>query len=337
LFIKQSIKTKRLQKNGMKVRSSTIENYFYLQKLLVKFNLKRESKLRILSVKGLSRNLILRERKYWNKFYIDFTNYLYHECDLFDNYVSGCIRILRAFFNFLNEEQALNIGTFHYRFYVLEEEIETIILFPEQLNFLIYDKEFENSLPEHLKQTKDFFVFGCTVALRFSDLMNLYISNFSFTNDNWYLSTISKKTGTSVRMHLPDYAVEIMQKHTLKTGKIFKTISLNQLNKNIKAMAKLAGWDEETDKFRHKRGIPYPIYKNPETKEKHKFYEMVSSHTMRRTAISTMLALRMPEVQVRRISGHVPNSKSFYRYVNFAQSFWDNDSKKFFKKLSQQV
>jgi len=336
LFIKQSLKTKRLQKNGKKIRNSTIENYYYLQKLLVKFSLKQENRIRILSVKGLSENVLLREKRYWNKFYLDFTNYLYDDCDLYDNYVSGCIRTLRAFFNFLNIELMLNIGTFHYRFYVLEEEIETIVLFPEQLNFLIYNKEFESKLPPHLKVTKDVFVFGCTVALRFSDLMNLYTTNFSFTNNNWYLSTVSKKTGTAVRMHLPEYVVEIMESNILKNGKIFKTISLVQLNKNIKALAKLAGWDDEMDKFRNKRGIPFPIYKNPETKEKYKFYELVSSHTMRRTAISTMLALRMPEVQVRRISGHCPNSKSFYRYVNFSQSFWDTDSKKFYKKLSEQ-
>jgi len=218
---------------------------------------------------------------------------------------------------------------------VIEEEIETLILYPEQLTFLIFNEEFEKSLPPHLKNTKDLFVFGCTVALRFSDLLNLSVTNFSFTNNNWYLSTTSKKTDIPVRIHLPNYAVEIMQRHTLKNGKVFKLISLNQLNQNIKALVKLAGWNEETDKFRHKRGIPYPIYKDAEKKQKFKFHELVSSHTMRRTAISTMLALKMPETMVRRISGHVANSKSFYRYVSFAQSFWDDDSKKFFKKLTQ--
>ena len=321
----------------MKIRISTIDNYLYLQKLLIKFSLKREEKLRILTIKGLSRNQILREKRYWQKFYIDFTNYLFHDCDMYDNYVAGCIRFLRAFFNFLNEDLALDIGRFHFRFYVLEEEIETIILYPEQLNFLIFNKEFENSLPLHLQKTKDLFVFGCTVALRYSDMMNLYTTNFSFTNDNWYLSSVSKKTGIAVRMHLPGYAIEIMKKNTLKNGKIFKSISVHRLNSNIKEIARLAGWCEEKDKIRHKRGVPYPIYKNPVTKERYKFHDLLSSHTMRRTAISTMLALKMPEDQVRRISGHCANSKSFHRYVNFAQSFWDSDSKKYYKKLAQIV
>ena len=292
--------------------------------------------MRILSLTGLSRVMVLKEKKYWNTFYHNFTDFLHHDCDLYDNYVSSILRILRAFFNFLNKDQMLNVGDFHFRFYILEEEIETLVIYPDRLNFLISNKEFENSLPLHLKRTKDLFVFGCTVALRYSDLMNLHTSNFCFTNNNWYLTTVSKKTATMVRVHLPDYAVEIMKNNTLKNGRIFREISKNQFNINIKELVMLANWDEEVDKYRSKRGIPYPIYKDPHKGLKYKFYELVSSHTMRRTAISTMLALGMPETQVRRISGHCANSKSFHRYVNFSQSFLDNDSKNFFQKLASQ-
>lgn len=298
--------------------------------------MKTGQQLRILSLNGLSDAAILKEKKYWNTFYHDFTDYLLYDRDLYDNYVSACVRILRAFFNFLKKDLMLNVGDFHYRFYVLEEEIETLVIYPERLNFLISNKEFENTLPLHLKRTKDLFVFGCTVALRYSDLMNLHASNFCFVNNNWYLTTVSKKTTTLVRVHLPDYAVDITKRNTLKNGRVFREISKAQLNKNIKALVMLANWDEEVNKFRSKRGIPYPIYKDPNTGLKYKFYELVSSHTMRRTAISTMLALGMPETQVRRISGHCANSKSFHRYVSFSQSFLDNDSKNFFQKLSTQ-
>jgi hypothetical protein len=51
------------------------------------------------------------------------------------------------------------------------------------------------------------------------------------------------------------------------------------------------------------------------------FEERERSHIMRRTAITTMLMLGMPEYLVRKISGHSANSKAFYRYVNFGQSY----------------
>ena len=54
---------------------------------------------------------------------------------------------------------------------------------------------------------------------------------------------------------------------------------------------------------------------------------------MRRTAITTMLILGMPEHLVRNISGHTGNSSSFYRYVHFAQSYIDKEIEKVHDKL----
>ena len=60
---------------------------------------------------------------------------------------------------------------------------------------------------------------------------------------------------------------------------------------------------------------------------------MVSSHIMRKTAITTMLMLGMPENFVKKISGHAPNSKAFHRYVNFVQSYMDKEIDKVHEKL----
>jgi intergrase/recombinase len=54
---------------------------------------------------------------------------------------------------------------------------------------------------------------------------------------------------------------------------------------------------------------------------------------MRRTVITTMVTLGMPENLVRRISGHSPNSKEFYRYVSYAQGFMDKEINKVYQKL----
>lgn len=42
----------------------------------------------------------------------------------------------------------------------------------------------------------------------------------------------------------------------------------------------------------------------------------ISSHTMRRTAITTMLRLGMPEQLARKISGHAAHNKKFFRCMN---------------------
>ncbi|QYS87063.1 hypothetical protein JJC03_03590 [Flavobacterium oreochromis] len=59
----------------------------------------------------------------------------------------------------------------------------------------------------------------------------------------------------------------------------------------------------------------------------------MSSHMMRRTAITTMLILGMPELLVRKISGHSHNSASFHRYVHYAQVYLDREIEKVHQKL----
>ena len=54
---------------------------------------------------------------------------------------------------------------------------------------------------------------------------------------------------------------------------------------------------------------------------------------LRKTAISTMLALGMPEHIVRKISGHAANSKEFFRYVEMAQNVIGQEANKVFDQI----
>ena len=54
---------------------------------------------------------------------------------------------------------------------------------------------------------------------------------------------------------------------------------------------------------------------------------------MRRTAITTLLIMGVPELIVRKISGHAPGSKEFYCYVSVAQDYMNQEVKIAYKKL----
>ena len=54
---------------------------------------------------------------------------------------------------------------------------------------------------------------------------------------------------------------------------------------------------------------------------------------MRRTAITTLLIMGVPEMVVRKISGHAPGSKEFYRYVSVAEDYMNQEVKNAHKKL----
>ena len=66
-----------------------------------------------------------------------------------------------------------------------------------------------------------------------------------------------------------------------------------------------------------------------------KYYEQVTTHTMRRTAITTLLIMGVPEPVVRRISGHSAHSKEFYRYVVIAQDYLNQHVLQAYDKLLQ--
>lgn len=336
-FLKESSQGKRLQKNRKRLRISSIEPYFWLRKLLEDFSREKQFPLRVKNIHHLKKRELLAEKKYWNNFYLKFTDYLYTDLDCYDNYVGSNIKRLRAFFNYLNEDKDMNIGSFHKRFYACSEDIEIITLLPEQLNYLIYNKEFENTLPEHLKRTKDMFVFGCTVALRVSDIFKITRDNIEFINGKHYLKVVSQKTNTFTRVALPDYAVKIVLKQPSKQKTIFTEISNARFNKNIKALMEKTNWISIRHKTRTKRGVPFPVYKNNKTKEPYRFCDLITSHTMRKTAITTMLCLGMPENTVRKISGHAANSKEFFRYVQLSQLYMDTEIDKVFEELKLRV
>ncbi|MBP6432619.1 MAG: tyrosine-type recombinase/integrase [Ferruginibacter sp.] len=333
-FITNSTNGKRTQPNGKKLSSGTIANYEFTYKHLQNFCIAKKQTLRVKPIKYLTKRELATESNYWKKFYKKFTDYLYIDCNCFDNYVGLCIKNLRVFFNYCNKELLLGIGDFHKQFYVRKEEIPIITLLPEELNFFIYDTAFESKLTPRMQQVKDMFVFGCTVALRVSDLLLLNKTNLRIVNNQHYLMVRSKKVGAVTSILLPDYAVQILNKYKLKKGKLLPHFNKTNLNIYIKQLVELAGFTQLIKKARDKRGSSKEILKTDEAKKaSYRFCDLVSTHTMRRTAITTMLCLGVPEQVVRKISGHSPMSKEFFRYVSLAQTYQDNEVSKMFEKL----
>lgn len=326
-------KGSRLQKNGFVIRQSTIEAYEALLKHLVNFQTHQQKQLCIRDWETLNQRAKTAEVNYWKKFYLQFTEYLFNECNHHDNFVGANMKFLRTFFGWLQDEQIINIGMYYRRFYKTYEDIPVIVLSPERLHFLIYDKEFEKSLCKRLQKLKDLFVFGCTTALRYSDLINLKPCNIEVIGNSTYVYVRSQKTQTFSRIYLPQYAKDILYKYRLRKTSLFPPISGVNFNKAIKKIALLAGWTEEIVKTRNKRGQPCTIYKEKEGKINYRFCDIVSSHTMRRTAITTMLRMGMNEVNVRLISGHKANSSSFHRYVYYADSYIDEQMDLYYEKL----
>lgn len=330
-FIRESETGKRLKKNGERIKKGSIDNYKYTLNNIEQFIAHTGFDFRINDYAKLTKRERISEKNYWKKFYKNFTEFLYKR-GCYDNYVGANIKIIRAFFNYLKYDKDLNTGDFQRLFYVRKEAIEILVLSPEQLKFLIHNKEFDDSLTKATKRIKDIFVFGCTTGLRYSDIFRLTNKNFEQQNEDWYLKVKSLKTKTYSFIKIPNYAVEIYKKYQPRSARkpVFDKISVFNFNKNLKIIGEKAGFTTPIEMSRERQGKPKNI-----NKKQVRFCDKMSSHMMRRTAITTLLILGMPEHLVRKISGHSHASNSFNRYVHYAQAYIDKEIDKVHSKLEQ--
>ena len=331
-MIRESENGKRLKKNGEKIANGTIDNYKYVLHNLIQFSTETNYELRVCSILRLTKRELQTEKTYWKKFYKSFTEFMYKK-GCFDNYVGANIKVIRTFFNYLKSEKDIYVGDFHKEFYVRKEEIDILVLTPEQLKFLIHDKNFESQLVSTQIKIKDIFVFGCTTGLRFSDIFLLTNKNFERTNGEWYLKLKSKKTKTYSYIKLPNYAVDIYKRYKPSSDKkaIFGDKDLSNFNRSLKRIGEMAGFTDSIHVSREKLGKAKKIGNSSNDR----FCDKMSSHMMRRTAITTLLILGMPEHLVRKISGHSHASSSFNRYVHYAQAYIDKEIDKIHSKLDK--
>jgi integrase len=333
-FINDSYSGRRLKTNGTRISNGTVRNYTFLRKQLLEFRDKNTFELKIYLFDNLTQKEKERASIYYKKFYSNFTSFMYNDKKYFDNYVGLIIKCLKIFFNYLEKDRSISVGSFHKSFYVPVEEIPIVTLSSEQLNYLIYNDDFNTVVKQNeLEKIKDIFVFGCTVALRVSDLLSLSKKNLVIKIEKYYLNVKSQKTNTSTSIKLPDYAIEIIVRYKNKSSQLFPPMTPAWFNSQLKLLASLLPDDFELIKTRERKGRQIVVYKNAKTRSHYKLSDHISTHTMRRTAITNMLNMGLPEHLVRKISGHAANSKEFFKYVKLSQSFIDSETDLFFEKM----
>ncbi len=331
-FIRDCRRGRRMQPGGKRLSPGTVANYGYTLQHLQMFSKKKSLRLRIKPAKRLNSRELSGERNYWKKFYSGFTSYLYEDCGCYDNYVGQHIKNIKTFFNYLGKERPYCAVDFHNEFYVPREEIAIYPLMPDELNFLVTGHEFELGLSRIMQEVKDFFVFGCTVALRFSDLNALRKTNIRIVSGQYYLYVRSQKSGLDTLMKLPSYAVNITKKYEMLQGRLLPFFNLSVFNKHLKVLLEMAGYTHPVSITRNRRGRPMDK-KISITGCSSRLCDLASSHMMRRTAITTMLSLGVSEQIVRKISGHTPGSRDFYRYVFWSQTVQDSQTEQMFASL----
>ena len=161
-----------------------------------------------------------------------------------------------------------------------------------------------------LEETRDIYCFCCFTSLRYSDIENLKKSDIKRdNNDNYYIELITVKTDEKLNIELNKYALAIWNKYKdvkLKDNKAFPVISNQKYNKNLKEVALLAEFkDKETV-------ITYSG--NKRTVNTYEKWELITTHTARKTFIINALYLGIQPDIIRSWTGH-KDHKTMEQYI----------------------
>ena len=177
-------------------------------------------------------------------------------------------------------------------------------------------------LPEErlsLEPVRDVFLFTCYSGLRHSDAYNLRRTDVK--NGSIEVTTI--KTADSILIELNNRTREILKKYEsidFPGNKALPVMQNQPMNRALKELCRLAGIDEE---------IRVTTYKgNERHDEVHPKWELVGTHTGRRTFIVNALSMGIVADIVMKWTGH-SDYKAMKPYVDIIDSFKANAMRKF--------
>lgn len=212
--------------------------------------------------------------------------------------------LIRSFLKWLVNEKGLNIIVPKLQS-VKGYETECIALTEKEITSL-QNIDLSDNISD--REIRDIFLFQCYTGQRISDITKLQFSTAIKKTDTgtfWELRT--KKTGTSLKIPMIAQAIVILEryKHLDHLPKYSETT----INTSIKNIAKRANISEVITQTSY-TGVKRTEKISPK-------HDLISTHTGRRTFITTALRNGMPTPLVMEITGHKSTS-TLLRYMKIA-------------------
>lgn len=233
-----------------------------------------------------------------NKLFEDkFFTYLIDDKKMLNSTAHKTISFLKTFLIWAYDRK-LNPNTEFRSFRGKTYENEVIFLNEEEL-MTLYNLKLDD---DRLARVRDVFVLQCFTGPRYSDILSL--KKEDIRAGTWNLR--QQKTKNITQIPLNKYAISVLAKYP---DYALPVISNQKMNKYIKELCELAGIDETITivKYRGSKEIE-------ETKKK---YEVVGTHTARRTFITLSLRKGMKPEVIMKITGH-KSYKMFQKYLKIA-------------------
>lgn len=231
------------------------------------------------------------------------------------NYIAKIITDLRSFGRWAADPERKYIDELIGNVEIETEEAIKVALSYQEID-MIYNHVSDDLA---LNEVRDTFVFQCLTGLRYSDLKQLVdrankTARFDLTSNIIRLTT--KKTDTDIVIPIQPRLQALLERREYNLNFIVK--DLFTYNKSLKKLCKEVGLNEDADYMDHSE-------RGRRIKEK---WELVYSHTARRSYITNLMRAGMHDEFIRRTTGH-KNLDSFRKYVKLDA----DDLKDVFAKL----
>ena len=172
---------------------------------------------------------------------------------------------------------------------------------------------------EYLDPVRDVFLFCCFSGLRHSDANNLYRSDIK----DGHIEITTVKTADSLKIELNDVTQTILDKYKdvpFKDNKVLPSLTNQAMNRDLKVLCKLAGICEE---------IRVTTYKGSERRDEIcQKWELIGTHTGRRTFIVNALSLGIAPSIVMKWTGH-SDYKAMKPYIDIVDTIKADSMAKF--------
>ena len=215
---------------------------------------------------------------------------------LVTNSAGKVVRLLKGFVNYQITKGIIpNIDLKVFK--VVEEETDAIYLNEKELE-AIY--KLDLSEDKELEEIRDIFIVGCYTGLRYSDLSTLNAEHIDHINGN--INIKQRKVHKAVVIPMIDYVPDILKKYNYNLPKV----ASYKFNERVKELGQRIKLTQKVEVVR-KKG-------NNRVTEVNKKWEMISSHTCRRSFCTNMYLSGFPAEELMKISGH-KSPAAFMRYI----------------------
>lgn len=205
----------------------------------------------------------------------------------------------------------------------IENDIDVIFLDKKELDQLM-----QKPMPSaSLERVRDIFVWTCNTGMRFGDVFKLKKTDIKDKHITFFIQ--KKKATVPHRVKLSDQAISILNKYKdLPGDKALPVLSNQKMNVYIKDVMKYSGIDEVIT-IAEMQGNGNIVEKQfPK-------WQLIGFHTTRKSFITLAVSMRIPEIEIKAITGHSKNSKAFAKYYTVPEEVKDDAIDNMFSKTGK--